>query len=91
MSEDKKYNNVIITGIWPTRNGHFNTMALDARAFDKLTQVAEIGGKLLIRKRTEESISKAKNPETAAPYYLEFVPKSEVDAYKESRKTSSGL
>lgn len=92
MSE---YKNIVIAGVWQTKNGHFNTMALDAKAFDKITGALETGGKFLIRKRSEESISKSANPDTTPPYYLEFVPASEVKAFEASKpprdRTSGGF
>lgn len=91
MSENnKEYKNVVITGVWETRNGHFNTMPLDAKAMEALTRAAEMGGKFLIRKRSQESMAKAKNPDKAAPFYLEFVPASEVQAYQASRPKRDG-
>lgn len=86
MSKDNGYKNVMIAGVWQTKNGHFNTKPLDAKAFDALQDVLEHGGKFLIRKRSEESMAKAANPETTPPYYLEFVPASEVIAYQEEMK-----
>jgi hypothetical protein len=80
------YKNIVIAGVWETKNGHLNTMPIDAKTFDKLSSVAEIGGKFLIRRRSDASIAGAANPETTPKYYLEFVPASEVKAFSASNK-----
>lgn len=88
---NKEYKNVVVTGVWPTKNGHFNTMPLDAKSSETLTKAFEMGGKFLIRKRSEESMAKSPNPDKAPPYYLEFVPKSVVDEYNAQKGYSKGL
>ncbi len=90
MSERSDYPNIVVAGVWPTKNGHFNTAAIDTQAFEKLSQYAEVGGKFLIRKRSEASMSKSRNPEQAPPYYLEFVPAAEVEKFK-ANKPQRGL
>jgi uncharacterized protein (DUF1330 family) len=88
-----KYPNVLLAGVWPTDKGHFSTMSLDAKAYDALIKHAEIGGKLLIRKRSAETIAGSRNPERTPPYFLEFVPAEEVRKFEENRpkRDSSGL
>lgn len=88
MSEKK--GNIIVAGLWKTRNGHFNTMTLDNRAIEALS-AAEVGGKFVIRLRTEEAISKAKNPETTPVAYLEFVTKEGVKEFEQSKASRKGL
>ncbi len=83
MSNKSEYKNVLIAGVWENQNGHLTTMPLDAKGLDALHNALEQGGKFLIRKRSQEQRSKAKNPETTPHYFLEFVPKEEVEAYSE--------
>lgn len=85
-----EYKNILISGVWETKNGHFHTKPLDARGFDALSSVLEQGGKFLIRRRSERSIAEAKDPERTPPFYLEFVPASEVKEYEE-RNPKKGL
>ena len=88
MSREQREGNVILAGMWKTRNGHFHTMSLDKNNLEKiLANVAE-GGRLLLRLRTEESIARAQNPEKAPVAYLEFITKEQDEQFK-SRK--SGL
>ncbi len=93
MSEQNNASrNVIVAGLWKTRNGHYNTAPIDAKAYDTLQKCFEQGGKFLIRNRTPESIANAKNPETTPTAYLEFVPAEaviEFNAAKANRQ--SGL
>lgn len=95
MNQNKdKYPNVVVTGVWDTKNGHFNTMPLDQRAIDVLREIMEIGGKILVRKRSRESIAGAKDPTRTPPYYLEFVPATAVKDFEANRgknKEPSGL
>lgn len=90
MSNNSEYKNVLITGVWETKNGHFNTMPIDSKSYDSLTRAFEQGGKFLIRRRTQESLSKAKNPDKTPPYYLEFVPASVVQEYEDKQKDVKG-
>lgn len=89
QNNDQKYPNITITGLWETKGGHLRSAALDAKAVEALTAALELGGKIFIRQRSEASIASSKNPEKSPTYYLEFVPKAEVDAYK--NKHNSGL
>lgn len=84
-NNNSEYKNVIVAGVWATKNGHFSTMPLDEKALKTLADNAETGGKFLIRKRSEASIAKAQNPETTPQYYLEFVPAEEVKKFTANR------
>lgn len=86
---EKEYKNITITGVWSTKNGHFSSMPLDARAFDLLTRSLEQGGRLFIRKRSEASMSKSKDPSKSPPYYLEFMPAEVVAEFEATRERSS--
>lgn len=83
-NEKREYPNKIVAGAWATRNGSINTMPLDERAVEALKN-AHVGGKILVRKRSEQSIADAKNPETTPQYYIEFVPADEVVAFQEAK------
>lgn len=85
MANNNEYKNVLVAGVWPTKNGNYSTMALDAKAFDTLSRAAEMGGKILIRKRSEQSMAQSKNPDATPPYFLEIIPASEVKKFEESR------
>lgn len=74
--------NIIITGLWKTKNGHYQSMPVDAKPYDTLQKVLELGGKFIIRNRTEEAIRGAKDPSKTPVAYLEFVPAAEVEAFK---------
>lgn len=93
QSNNTDYKNVMVTGIWETKNGHFSSMPIDAKAYDTLTRALEQGGKFFIRKRSEESLAKSKNPEKAPKFYLEFMPSSVVKDFEASRdhRGSKGL
>lgn len=103
MSEKGDYKNKVVTGVSPTQGGHFSTMPFDARVVEAFRTMADesakeikagkSAGKFLIRKRTEDSLNNPTN-RSKAPYFLEYVPASEVQAYeaKQSFKESgSGL
>lgn len=90
-NNDNKNKNVIVAGLWQSRNGHYHTLPVDAKAFDTLQKVLEHGGKFLIRKRTAEAIQNSRDPAKAPVAYLEFVPKEAVEEFKASmEKRSSG-
>lgn len=92
MSNKGEYKNKIVTGVSPTAGGHFATQPFDGKvveAFRAMADEAEreinagrSAGKFLIRKRTEDSMTKGRSK---APYWLEFVPASEVQAYEATR------
>lgn len=83
MNETKN-GNVVLCGFWLTRNGHLASMPLDSY-FRKMVSEAKDGGKLLVRARTQESISKSKNPDKAPTHYLEFVSPESVLAFNASK------
>ncbi len=89
MSEKQENRTIIVAGLWETRNGHFQSMPVDAKGYDILTRVFENGGKFLIRRRTEEAISRSANPQNAPVAYLEFVPKDAVEAFKAQKFTNT--
>lgn len=87
---DNANQNVIVAGLWQSRNGHYHTLPIDAKGYDTLQKVFEHGGKFLIRKRTAEAIKNSKDPMKAPVAYLEFVPKEAVDAFN-NRPQPQGL
>lgn len=90
MSNEYKGNgNIIVAGLWQTRNGHYHSMPVDTKGYDALQAVFEQGGKFLIRKRTAESIQNSRNPETAPVAYLEFVPKAGVEEFAVQKATKT--
>lgn len=90
MSEEKKYTNVILTGLYETKGGHFKSLPLDAKSFDKFQEVLQMGGQLFIRRRTEEARSNAKNPDTTPHAFLEFTAAEDVKAYQEANPRPRG-
>lgn len=87
MANNNDYPNIIVCGVYETRNGHYNTLPIDAKAYDTIQRVLEQGGKFLIRKRSQESMDKAKNPNTTPTHYLEFVPAAEVERFSVAKMT----
>ncbi len=84
MSEQNK--TIIVAGLWKTSNGHYNSMPVDAKAYDALVAAFEQGGKFLIRNRTEAAIQGSKNPDTTPVAYLEFVPAQSVAEFKAAQE-----
>lgn len=78
------YKNVLLAGAWES-HGKMHSMPLSAEDVKKITATVEEGGRFFIRKRTAESIAKARNPERTPPYFIEFIPAAEVQAYAASR------
>lgn len=80
-TQQDEYKNIIVAGMWKTRNGHFNSVPIDAKNYDTIMKNLELGCKLILRMRTEESIARSQNPEKTPVAYLEIVPKSEAEAF----------
>ncbi len=91
MSNERSENkNVIVAGLWLSRNGHYQSMPVDDKGHTALTACLEKGGKFLIRKRTAEAIQNSKDPSRAPVAYLEFVPKESVDEFNAKRVRDNG-
>lgn len=73
--------NVVVAGMWQSRNGHYHSLPVDAKGYDILQACFEQGGKFLIRKRTAEAIQNSRDPSKAPVAYLEFVPKAQVEEF----------
>lgn len=86
MQSNDKNKNIVVAGLWKTRNGHYNSLPVDEKSFDTLKGVFSKGGKFLVRNRTAEAIANSRNPETAPVAYLEFVPKEAVEEFKAKQR-----
>lgn len=96
-----EYKNIIVASLFKTKNGSYQSMPADDRTSENLEKAFEKGGKFFVRLRSQEAMSKARveaeekgKPEYSVPVaYLEFIPRTEVEAYnsKKSGRSDSGL
>ena len=94
MSE-KQYNKTL-SALWETKSGNALSMAIDARSYDQIRaalESVEIGGKLILKKLSDDTRGKFKNPETAPHYFLEYISKDSVAEFeaKNPRQRNQGL
>lgn len=85
MSNDNRKYNTTLTALWSTKKGHAMSMKIDARNYDKIKaalEEVEIGGKFIVKALTEETRGKFQDPEKAPNFFLEYIPKGEVERFE---------
>jgi hypothetical protein len=85
MAKDTKYNKTLIA-MWETKNGNAFSMPVDQRSLDQIRgalEAVELGGKLLIKRVSEEARQKFKNPANAPTFFLEYMSKEQVQEWEE--------
>lgn len=83
-SDNRGNGNIVLAGLWKTRNGHYASMTYDERNVETALANIHKGGKIIVRLRTPEAMERSNNP-NAPVAYLEFVPKEKVEEFKNSR------
>lgn len=85
MAKDPKDYNVSVSALWETRNGNMLSMKIDARALDKIRaalEQVEVGGKLIVKRLSEDSRSKFQSTDRAPHFFLEYITKEQVAEYE---------
>lgn len=84
MTKNKKFNTTV-TALWGTKTGNQMSMKIDAKAFDQIRaalEEVEIGGRLMVKKVSEETRQKFRNPDNAPEYFLEYMSKQQVEEWE---------
>lgn len=87
MSDKKKYN-ATIAGAYKTKVG-FWSLDINAETYEAIQKI-ELGGRLVLTVRTEESKAKAKDPSKAFDAFFNYMTPEEVTAWKSRSKENSG-
>lgn len=90
--DNSKYNKTVIA-MWENRNGNVLSMSIDAKGYDKLKEVfdgVEVGGRFILKRLSEESRGKFKDPEKAPHFFLEYMTKESVQEFTERNKRDQG-
>lgn len=85
MSKSKTYNKTI-AALWDTKKGNSLSMRIDERTYQQIQEFArsvEIGGKLIVKRLSDETREKFKGGTEKAPNsFLEYISAESVASYE---------
>lgn len=85
--------NPTFVGLYTSKAGNsLISQKVDPLSYDRAQKAwdkVEIGGKFIVRKLSDESRAKFRNPETAPDYFLEFMSADSVRDFEASRAANA--